>query len=80
MNGMDYQRLAHLGDKVRGNMASKLEKDEYMELLFRNGSISQQQYSDYRSGRNVDAIVNAALAVGAVLLIGYLLKELFSDR
>lgn len=78
MNGLDYQRLALLGDKVRGGTASKPEKDEYVELLYRNGSITLQQYNDYRSGRNTEEILNAAVAVGAVLLIGYLIKELFS--
>lgn len=80
MNGLDYQRLALLGDKVRSGLASVTEKDEYMSLLYRNGSITSQQYNDYKSGQNKDDILNAALAVGAVLLIGYLIKELFSSK
>lgn len=77
MSGIDYQRLAFLGDKVRGSTASKPEKDEYMRLLYLNGSITEQQYKDYVAGRNSDEILQAALAVGAVLLIGFLISELF---
>ncbi len=77
MSALDYQRLAVLGDKVRQGHASKEEKDEYMLLLYRNGSITNQQYNDYIAGKNAEAILNAAMAVGAVLLIGYLLKALF---
>ncbi|MBL8002306.1 MAG: hypothetical protein JNL05_10125 [Flavobacteriales bacterium] len=78
MSSLDYQRLALLGNKVRGGSATKPEKDEYMELLYRNGSVTKQQISDYRAGRNTEEILNAAVAVGAVLLIGYLIKQLFS--
>lgn len=75
---MDYQRLATLGDKVRAGTATKQERDTYMELLYVNGNITQQQYNDYRAGRNADEILNAALSVGAIILIGYLLKAVFS--
>jgi hypothetical protein len=80
MNSLDYQRLALLGEKVRNNTATDSETDEYMTLLYRNGSITHQQYMDFRSGRNSDAIVKAAVAVGAVLLIGYLLDQIFAKR
>ncbi|MCB0815355.1 MAG: hypothetical protein KDB87_19600 [Flavobacteriales bacterium] len=71
--------MAELGERVRSGLAAPAERDEYMTLLYQNGSITPQQYRDYQSGRNADAIVNAALAVGAVLLIGYLIKAAFSD-
>lgn len=80
MNSLDYQRLALLGEKVRNNTASGVEAEEYMTLLYRNGSITDQQYKDFRAGRNTDEIVKAAVAVGAVLLIGYLLDQMFSKR
>ncbi|WKZ64801.1 MAG: hypothetical protein QY325_08465 [Flavobacteriales bacterium] len=78
MNQLDYMRLATLGEKVRAGSATNQERDEYMELLYRNGSITRQQYNDYRAGRNADEILNAALAVGAIILIGHLLKAIFS--
>lgn len=80
MNSLNYQRLALLGERVRNNSASGPEKDEYMTLLYRNGSITEQQYTDFRAGRNTEEIMKAAVAVGAVLLIGYLIDQLFSSR
>ena len=80
MKGINYQRLSYLGDKVKAGQASKTEKDEFMSLLYQNGNITAVQYNDYVAGRNTDNIINAALAVGAVVLLGYLLKELFSGK
>jgi hypothetical protein len=76
----NYKRLSFLGDKVKAGTASKAEKDEFMSMLYQNGSINEKQYKDYKANRNIDEIVNAALAVGAVLLIGYLLSELFNGK
>lgn len=63
--------------KLRSGTARKAEKDEFMFMLYQNGSINEKQYKDYKANRNIDEIVNATLAVGIVLLIGYLLSELF---
>jgi len=80
---IDYSRLSYLGERLRAGLATKQEKDEYMLMLFKNGNITQKQYNDYLANgnkANSDDIVNAALAVGAVLLIGYLINELFKDK
>lgn len=82
-NIIDFQRLSYLGDRLRAGFATKQEKDEYMLILYRNGSITPKQYNDYLANgnkANTEEIVNAALAVGAVLLIGYLLGELFKGK
>jgi hypothetical protein len=80
---IDYNRLSYLGDKLKAGLATKQERDEYMLILFQNGNITQQQYNNYLSAKNKEEseeIVNAALAVGAVLLIGYLISELFKGK
>ena len=62
---------------------AKAEKDEFMLMLCQNGSITQKQYNEYLANgnkTNTDEIVNAALAVGAVLLIGYLISEMFKGK
>lgn len=76
MNGIDYQRLLFLSNKVKSGQATKTEKDEYMDLLYTNRSVTQKQYNDYKSGRNVEEIVNAALVIGGIVLLGYLLGKL----
>ncbi len=80
MTEINYQRLSYLGDKVKAELATKNEKDEFMSLLYQNGSITESQHKDYIAGRNVDKIVNAGLAVGAIVLLGYLFKSLFSEN
>ena len=82
-NHMDFGRLSFLGDRLKAGLASKQEKDEYMLILYRNGNITQKQYNEYLANgnkTNTDEIVNAALAIGAVLLIGYLIKEIFKGK
>ena len=80
---INYQRLSFLGDKVKLGTATKPEKDEFMHMLFKNGSITPKQYNDYVANgntTNTEEIVNAALAIGAVLLIGYLISEIFKSK
>jgi Ni,Fe-hydrogenase I small subunit len=80
---LNFQRLSYLGDRLRAGLATKSEKDEYMLILYKNGSITQQQYNEYLANgnkTNTEEIVNAALAVGAIVLIGYLLKEMFKGK
>ena len=80
---LNYKRLSFLGDKVKLGTATKAEKDEFMFMLSQNGSITIKQYNDYLANgnkANTDEIVNAALAVGAVLLIGYLISEMFKGK
>ena len=73
---INYQRLFSLSQKVKTGHATKPEKDEYMELLYQNNSITHKQYNDYKSGRNVEDIFNTALVIGGIVLLGYLLGKL----
>ena len=77
---IDYKKLSYLGDRVKLGIATKEEKDEFMWILFQNGSITQKHYNDYQSNQNAEEIVKAALAIGVVILIGYLLKEILSSK
>ncbi len=79
-NNIDYSRLSYLGERLRAGLATKQEKDEYMQTLYQNGKISQKQYNNYTANRNSEDIVNAALSVGAVLLIGYVLSQVFKGK
>lgn len=77
---INYQRLSYLGDKVKLGTATKAEKDEFMLMLYQNGSITAKQFNDYKANGNTEEIVNAALAVGAVLLMGYLISQMFKSK
>ena len=83
MNMYEYKRLSELGDRIKANNASQQEKDEYMQLLLKSGSISREQYDEYYNNQGTkqgDDVLGAALAVGAIFLIGYLIKELTSKK
>ena len=75
MSGMNYQRLLFLSQKVKSGQATKPERDEYMDLLFQNNSITAKQYHDYKAGRNTEDILGAALVIGGIVLLGYLLGK-----
>ncbi|MES2004232.1 MAG: hypothetical protein V4450_06910 [Bacteroidota bacterium] len=76
----EYQRLSYLGDKVKSGAASKEETNEFMDYMYAHGKIDKEQYDNYKAGRNVQNIINATLAVGAVFLMAYLIDELFSRK
>jgi hypothetical protein len=75
---IDYQRLADLGVLIKDGKATKAEKDEYMYLLYKSGQLPEKQYNEYKNGdKYADDIVNAALAIGAIFLMGWLVSKLF---
>lgn len=78
-NSLDYNRLIYLTGRIKNNTASKAETDEYMSMLYRNGNITQQQYNNYLTAGavNPDEIVKAALVIGGILLVTYLLSNIF---
>ncbi len=75
---MTNQELYTLNAKVSAGNASSQEKDLYMEELYQRGSISQKQYDSYKKGEHVDSIIQAALIVGGILLLGYVVGKLVS--
>jgi len=74
----DIKRLLDLSQKLNKGHASSLERDEYMGLLLKNNHIKQSQFDDYKNGQNVEAIVQASLVIGGIVLLGYLLSSLTS--
>ena len=72
---MDYQRLSTLSQKIQNGAASKTEKDDYMWMIYQNGSINKYQFDNYKNDRNVSEVLNAGLTIGAILLLGALLKK-----
>lgn len=77
---IDYIKLQQLSDKVKTNTASQLEKDEYMKMLFQNGSISQNQYNKYLKDKSNKDTWETAKTIGGILLLGFLLKKLLDSN
>jgi hypothetical protein len=78
-NEINYSRLSYLGDRVKEGKATKEEKDEYMQTLYNHGNITKAQYDKYLDDKNSTDVVNTALSVGALLLIGYIISKMFKD-
>jgi arginine repressor len=73
---MNNAELSKLIRKIKDGKATKSEKDEYMEYMYSQREISQNQYDEYVKNRNNEAIVNIAIVAGAAVLLGFLLNEL----
>jgi hypothetical protein len=78
--GFDFREFTLLGDKVRSGKATAQEKDQFMNALYENGNLTKQQYEHYLKSKEKDEMVNLGLAVGGILLLGYLLSEVFSGK
>lgn len=72
---IDPELLSVFSQKIHTGTATKAEKDDYMWMLYQNGSITKAQYDNYLSGANANDILNTALAIGAIILLGLILKK-----
>ena len=73
---MDKKRFQELNYKITKKEASLSEKSEYMDMLYENGSITENQYKNYKNGKDRDTSIKLGLIVGAGLLLGWLVKGL----
>jgi len=77
---INLPRLSELTHKINLGSASQAEKDEYMMLIYQNGSITSQQYDDYLKGINQQQLIRAGLAIGAFILLGHVLDKALSKN
>ena len=75
-NSSDILKLFDLNQKVKSGLATQADKDEYMRLLYQNGSITNKQYNDYLQDRNTNDIIETALVIGGIFLLGYALSKI----
>lgn len=76
MNNNEYRRLLELKELINQNQASSRQKKEYLELLYRNGNITESQYKSFLKNQNTDDIIKAALTIGGVVLVAWLISKL----
>jgi hypothetical protein len=79
MNNSGYNRLLELKRLIDSKQANSSEKKEYLQILHRNGNISKEQYDSFLKNQNTDDIVNAALTIGGVILVTWLVSKLFEE-
>ncbi len=71
------QRLSELTQKIQKGMATQTEKDDYMWMLFQNGSITKKQFDGYMGNNDTSSdLLNAGLTIGAIILLGLLIKKI----
>lgn len=77
---IDYDRLLELSDRVNRHQASKEEKDELIEVLRNDGKLQEKQYLQYKRGQEVDSLINFAVSVAVILLLGHTITDLVKSR
>jgi hypothetical protein len=76
-NNFNYERLSYLIDKVNNQNATEIERKEMMDMLYKNKSITKNQYDNYLQRQDLATdILQAALVIGGIVLLGYLLTKL----
>lgn len=76
---IDYNNFGKLIEKIQNGTASKKEKEDYMWILFQNGSITKSQYDSFISQNNQSDFLNAALTIGAIILFGAVIKKIANN-
>ena len=79
MVGTDYQKLYELKEKINSKTATRADENEYMHMLYNNGNITKQQYESFVNNQNTEELINAALAIGGMVLLGWLISKIFSS-
>ena len=72
----DIEILYHLNQKVHNHTATPEETDEYMRRLHENNNINDAIYNRYRSNTDTEDIINAAVTIGGIVLLGYIIGKL----
>lgn len=75
-----YQRMYDLKTRIEKKVATPSETDEYMQILLQRGTITQEEYQDYKNGKNTNEIIKNALTFGAFILGGYALLQLSKSK
>ena len=71
---MDLFKIESLNEKIRKKTATTAEKDEYMFMLYQNNSITHPMYERYLKDKNEPDLISAAITIGGIILLGFILK------
>lgn len=77
MNNLDHSRLLELKGLIDSKQATTEQRREYIDILYRNGNITREQFEAYQKNQNTEEIINAALTIGGVILATWLISKLF---
>jgi hypothetical protein len=81
MNPSEIEKIKYLSHKIEQKTATECEKDEYVQILFQNGRISQKHYQEYMNRTSFgEDIFKAAVTVGACFLVTLLIEDLIKKK
>jgi hypothetical protein len=77
---INTEKLSTLSQRIQQGTATKAEKDDYMWLLYQNGHMTRAQFDNYKVEKNTQEVLNTGLAIGAIILLGVLIKRIAAQR
>ncbi len=79
----ELRELRRIHPKIKDKSASNKEAKRYLDLLYENDSITDEQYDKYlhqvKSSDFADSLIKAITIAGLALLIGGLLSKILDD-
>ncbi|MEQ9423761.1 MAG: hypothetical protein RJQ09_05035 [Cyclobacteriaceae bacterium] len=73
---LDFSRLRQLTNKLREKTATSDETIELLMILLNEDAITSDQFEDFQNGENVEQLLDAALSMSSILLLGDVLGKL----
>lgn len=77
---LDETRLKELFYKLKSNSATVAESSEYLDLLFKNGSISQAEYNAYKGKISSDETQKILISIGLGILLAIMLAAFLKNN
>ncbi|MBS1569773.1 MAG: hypothetical protein JST45_10055 [Bacteroidetes bacterium] len=75
ITGAELVRLTELHKLVSYKQASPAQQDEFMELMYRSGRLTDNQYKNYKNGQMVSVLVSSAMVIAGVYLLAKVLEK-----
>lgn len=77
---MKYSRLQELRDKIESNISSKEERDEFINMLYADEAITEEQYADYNDDAHSEVILRMSLSISTIILFGQQMSNMLSNK
>lgn len=80
-NENDYNKLLSLRDKINNKTATFSEQKEYVRMLTDEGKLTEEQYNMFaKKDKLQNDILNAALTIGGVILMAWLVNKMIENK
>ncbi|MDR0606398.1 MAG: hypothetical protein LBG80_19150 [Bacteroidales bacterium] len=80
MTQTELNRIRELYNKIENKTITQIEKDEFVEIFYRNNVLSEKSYKSYRKNEFVDAIIRTCITLGGIIFAGILIREAIENK